>query len=160
MVAVSCLAGQNILTTTIGSIANVKTRLELGTDHTVIKRQQELMKKAPDLETSIEKLKPLLSLLTQLEKHDRLTPEKAEIYEKVKYSYRASIDELEGIHKELEIIAEKLNSRGYGRIICEGTIYPGTTVVIGPTTLNVTEKLINTSLYYSEGNIVTGVASR
>lgn len=156
----NCLAGHNIVTTTIGSIANVKTRLELGTDHTVIQRQQELMQKVPDLETSINKLKPLLSLLTQMEEHDRLTPEKAEILSKVKYSYNASVDELQKTEKELEDIAERINSRGYGRILCEGTIYPGTTVVIGPTTLNVYEQLVNTSLYYNEGNINTGVASK
>lgn len=156
----NCLAGQNIVTTTIGSIANVKTKLELGTDHSVIQRQQELEKRVPDLESSIEKLKPLLSLLTQLEEHDRLTPEKAEILEKVKYSYSANMDELEKIQKDLEEIAERLNTRGYGRILCEGTIYPGTTVVIGPATMNIEETLTNTSLYYREGDICKGVASK
>lgn len=156
----SCLAGHNIVTNTIGSIANVKTKLELGTDHSVIERQQELAKKIPELKASIDKLKPLLSLLTQMEEHDRLTPEKKEIFHKVKYSYTASIEELAQVEGELERITERLNTRGYGRILCEGTIYPGTTVVIGPTTYNVTEQLTNTSLYYSEGNIYTGVASK
>lgn len=156
----SCLAGHNIVTTTIGSIANVKTKLELGTDHSIIEHQQELMKKVPELKASIEKLRPLLSLLTQLEEHDRLTPEKKEIFHKVKYSYTASMDELAQIEGELERITERLNSRGYGRILCEGTIYPGTTVVIGPTTLHIEERLTNTSLYYSEGNILQGVASK
>lgn len=156
----NCLAGQNIVTSTIGSIANVKTRLELGTDHTVIKRQQELQGKVPELESSIEKMKPLLTLLHQLQQSNRLTPEKAEILKKVEYSYDANTRLLEDINKELEDIAERINTRGYGRILCDGTIYPGTIIEIGPTALNISETLTNTSLYYSEGDIKFGVASR
>ncbi len=155
----NCLAGQNIVTSTIGSIANVKTRLELGTDHTVIKRQQELQAMVPELEKSIEKMKPLLSLLQQLEKNNRLTSEKAEILQKVQYSFDAKAEILENTYKELEIIDEKLINRGYGKIICAGTIYPGTTVEIGPTTLQITETLTNTSLHYSEGDIIMGTAA-
>ena len=156
----SCLAGHNIETTTIGSIANVKTRLELGTDYTVIDRQQKLQEQIPELEKKIESIKPIISLLRQLEASNRLTPEKAEILEKAQYNYSANMDMLESAKKELDQIAEAISNRGYGRILCTGMIHPGTTVVIGPTTLHVNETLSNTSLYYSEGEISKGVASR
>lgn len=156
----TCLAGQNIETTTVGSIANVKTKLELGTDYTVIERQQRLTVRIPELEKQIESLKPLIGLLRQREQSNRLTPDKVEILKNAQYSYDASMEELAAARKEMEEIAQAINNRGYGRIICSGTIFPGTIVEIGPTVMTINEALIYTTLYYDEGNIMMGVARR
>lgn len=156
----NCLAGQNIETTTVGSIANVKTKLELGTDYSVIERQQHLQKQIPELQKKINSIRPILSLLRQLEASNRLTPEKAEILANAQYNYDVNTEMLEKAKQELEQIAAAISNRGYGRILCTGTIYPGTTVVIGPTTLSITETLENTSLYYVEGEIRKGIATR
>ncbi len=154
----SCIAGQNIEAHTIGSVANVKTRLELGTDHTVIERQQELLAQVEELEKQIVKLKPLFTILSQLDAGDRLTPEKRQAFKNVSYSYDTYTKLQEEAKKELEEIAESIQKRGFGRIICQGTIYPYTKVVIGKATLPITNILSNTSLYYNEGNICTGTA--
>ena len=154
----SCIAGQNIEAQTIGSVANVKTRLELGTDQTVIERQQELLGQIKDLKKQIEKLTPLLNILRQLEEGNRLTPEKRKAFDDVSYSYNTNVKLLEDANKELEEIFQMINMRGYGRIICTGTIYPCTHIAIGKASLPVADALQNVSVYYKEGNICIGLA--
>jgi|GEM_PF-435619 len=154
----SCMVGQNIEVQTIGSEANVKTRLELGTDPTIIERQQELKAQIPELEKQIETLKPLISLLHQLEENNRLTPEKEQILENARYSYETNTKKLEDAKKELEEIAQSIKDRGYGRVVCTGSIYPGTKIVMGAEILSVSDTLNNTLLYFDEGTICRGTA--
>lgn len=154
----SCVVGQNIEAKTIGSVASVKTRLELGTDPAIIDRQQQLLAQAPELEKQIDRLKPLVTLLRQLEGMNRLTPEKKEILDNVSYSYDANMKALLECKRELEEISRSIKLKGYGRVICTGTIFPGTKVVMGAAKLSVTDALNNVSLFYSEGNIFQGSA--
>ena len=154
----NCIAGQNIEANTIGSLADIKTRLELGTDHTVIERQQELLSQTMELEEKNKKLVPLITILSQLEALNRLTPDKKEALENVNYSYEVNMALLEEIKRELDEISELIKKRGYGRIICTDTIYPHTQVFIGKANYSVTNTLNNVSLFYDQGNICIGTA--
>ena len=154
----SCVAGQNIEAHTIGSAANVMTRLELGTDQTVIERQQELSTQTAELEAQINKLNPLIVILRQLEASNRLTPEKRQAFDNVNYSYDNSTKLLEEAKRELKEIVQSIKVKGFGRIICAGTIYPGTKVVIGEASLVITDPLNNAALYYNKGDIGIGAA--
>lgn len=153
-----CLVGQNIEARTIGSAANIKTILELGTDPIIIERQQKLQAQVPDLEKQIESLRPLISLLHELESNDRLTPEKKEILSDITVNFDTSTQLLEEAKKELKIIAQAIFNRGYGRVICAGTIFPGTKVTIGTANYSVTDALMNASLFYQDGTICLGSA--
>lgn len=147
------LVGENIEARIIGSNANIKTYLELGTDSTTIRRQQELNKEIPPLETKRHSLESLISLLQQFEVANRLTPDKKQMLETALFSYK-EISELIDIGKqELEEINESIKSRGYGRVICKGTIHSGTTVKIGSVQMTVHDRLFCKSLYYSEEGI-------
>lgn len=152
------VAGENIEAQTIGSAANVKTRLELSTDQTVITRQQQLLDQVAQWENQNEKLIPLITLLNQLEAANRLTPDKKQALEKASYTYNTNVQSLEDAKSELEDIAQYLEEKGHRRIICSGTIYPGTHVVIGKANLSITNTLECVSLYYDEGNIGIGSA--
>lgn len=152
------IAGENIEAQTIGSVANVKTRLELSTDQTVITRQQELLDQITQWENQNEKLMPLITLLNQLEAANRLTPDKKQALEKVNYTYNTNVQSLEDAKSELEEITQHLEDKGHGRIICAGAIYPGTHVVIGKANLTITNALQCVSLHYDEGNIGIGSA--
>lgn len=154
----SCMVGQNIEAQTIGSESNVPTRLELGTDPSIIERQQELSIQIPVLEKQIENLKPLMTLLHQLEESNRLTPEKEEKLHDARNSYHNSIEQLAEAKKEFDRIVQSLKDKGYGRVICTASIYPGTKIVMGTEILSVTETLNNTMLYYNEGTICKGSA--
>jgi uncharacterized protein (DUF342 family) len=154
----NCVAGQNIEAGNVGTVANVKTRLELGTDYASIKRQQELQTLLVDLGKKIESVKQLITLLKQLEASGRMTPDKKEILDKVESSYVANIQLQEAAKKELEEIALSIKNKSFGKIVCTGTIFPGTTVVIGPASLTITEPWSYTALYLEEGSICKGIA--
>lgn len=151
----SCIAGQNIEANTIGSLSNVKTTLELGTDQFVIERQQKLLTQVAELEAQNESLIPLLDILMQLDGCNRLIPEKKKILDDVRYSYENNLQILEAAKNELEEIAFAMKAKGFGRIICTDTIHPGTKVLIGDASRIITDSMKNTSLYYHEGEICT-----
>lgn len=150
------LVGENIEARIIGSTAGVNTHIELGTDSSIIKRQQELLKNLPSLLSKAHSLKSLISLLRQYEAANRLTPEKKNMLDNAVFSYQEIDKLIENGKKELDQIGELINTKGYGRIICRDTIHAGTTVKIGPFQMKVDEPLICRSLYYSEEGIRVG----
>jgi uncharacterized protein (DUF342 family) len=154
----SCIAGQNIEADTIGSLSNVRTNLELGTDQFVIDRQQQLLAQMAELEAQNEKLIPLLDILLQLEGSNRLIPEKKQILEDVRFSYHNNLQILEAGKIELEEITLAIKAKGYGRIICSKTIHPGSKVVIGDASFTINDPITNALLYYNKGDISVGSA--
>ena len=151
------LVGENIEARIIGSSAGVNTHLEIGTDSTIIKRQQELIKELPQSESKAHSLESLISLLRQYETANRLTPEKKKTLHDAVYSYQEIAKSIENGKKELAQITELINTKGYGRVVCSDTIHPGTTVKIGPFQMKVDEPLAGRSLYYSEDGICVGM---
>ena len=93
-----------------------------------------------------------------MEARGRLTPEKKQVLDSIRIKYDTNKKLLEEARKELADIAQLIRNKGYGRIICTGTIYPGTTIVIGKLNLPVTSVLSNTSIYYKDGQICQGFA--
>lgn len=154
----SLMAGQNIEARVIGSPAGIITRLEIGTDPAVIKRQQELKTKIAELEKSIKSLQPLITMLRQLEEAGRLTKEKREILDNVGYSFDANTKLMEDSKVELDEITESVKTKGFGRVVCNETIHSGTLVVIGGAMLNVKEDMPFAALYYEDGEIKRGLA--
>lgn len=154
----SCMAGQNIEVDTVGSMSNVKTKLELGTDPSVIQRQKDLLTEISKLEAQNEKLGPLLDILQQLEKSRRLSLDKQQSLEDVRFTYETNKAQLQESKKELDQIAEAIRAKGFGRIQCLSTIHPGTTVVIGGANMVISDTLTNTMLYYKDGDVCVGSA--
>lgn len=154
----TCVVGQNIEARMIGSPSVVKTKLELGSDPVSIERQQELQELIPELEGQIKSLEPLLKLLLQLQAANRLTADKAETLQQTAASYKAIKTMLEDSKTELSDINIAIYNKGFGRVICPGTIYPGTVVSIGSAQYNVTDNMVNASLYYRDGFIAVGIA--
>ncbi len=150
------LSGQCIYANTIGSASNVKTKLELGADPITIERQQVLLAQIPQLEKQIDSLKPLYDLLIELKRTNRLTPEKQELFDSTSRQYVANVSLLRASKAELESITQTVVGRGYGKIVCKGTIYPGTTITIGSASMSVNESIKNSSLYYEGGYINIG----
>jgi uncharacterized protein (DUF342 family) len=154
----TCIVMQNVVARTIGSAAGVKTRLEIGNDPQVVERQRYLTEQIPEIEKQLRSLEPLLTLLRQLEAAKRLDEEKAQLLAKASYSYKAQTEALDGAKRELEEISNVVVNKNYGRVICSGIIYPGTFVTIGSASYTITQNLMNSSLYYREGEISIGPA--
>lgn len=145
----SLVAGEDITARIIGTSSYTKTYIEIGTDPTVVSRQQELIQLLPHLEAKIESLHSLISLFQQLQKANRLTDDKKQAFYDAVYSYKTSSELLRDGKQELEDITEAIKKRGFGRVICRGTIYPGTTVKIGDFKMVVNIPIVNKSLFYT-----------
>ena len=154
----SCIAGEDIVARTIGSPAGIRTYLEIGTDPEMMRRQQELVEQIPQWGAKMASLQSLIKLFEQYEAAGRLTPEKKQAYQDATYSYQTSSDLLQNGTKELEVIAEQIKQKGYGRIVCKGTIYPGTCVKIGGIRLLVSTPLTNRMLSYDDDEIIDSPA--
>lgn len=149
----SCTAGQNITACIIGAISGLETDLRIGTDPSIITRQQELAKQLPGLEKQIISLKNLISLLKEYEAANRLLPDKKIMLDNAKSSLVKCIGLYANIKQELLEISELLKSTGNGKITCTRTIFPGTKITIGSAKIIVTDSMDNTSLFYSDGRI-------
>ena len=154
----SCLAGRDIVARDIGSQADVRTELELGTDTECLERQQELVALIPNLERQCQSLKPMITLLKQLEITNRITPEKQQVLDNAVAQFEDNTAQIAEAKEELEAINESVNSKGYGRVVCSGTIYPGARLKIGTATRIITEPLKAAALYLFEGEIKLGSA--
>ena len=154
----TCVVMQNVESRTIGSVAGVKTKLEIGTDPEVVDRQHYLTEQIPEIDKQLRSLEPLLKLLRQLEASNRLDEEKAQMLAKASFSYKSQAEALDSAKKELEEISSALVNRNNGKVICPGIIYPGTIVTIGSANYTVTQNMMNSSLYYRDGEITIGAA--
>lgn len=152
------VVGENIVARIIGSSAGIRTHLEIGTDSSSIERQQELIRDIPAMETKANSLESLISLLKQFEAADRLTYEKKQTLEAALFSYENIKKTIAEGKAELEQISEAIKEKGYGKIICSDTIYPGTFIKIGSMTMKIREDLVGKSLYYTDEGIAIGMA--
>jgi uncharacterized protein (DUF342 family) len=154
----TCVVMQNVEARIIGSAAGVKTKLEIGNDPEIVDRQHYLTEQISEIEKQMKSLEPLLKLLRQLEAADRLDEDKAQMLEKVTFSCKTQNDTLESAKIELEEICGLIYNKNYGKVICSGVIYPGTTVTIGSASYTVAQNLMSSSLYYHEGEVTIGAA--
>lgn len=152
----TCIAGENIETNYLGTSAYVKTYIQIGTDSNSIERQEELLKEIPALEEKMESLKSLISLLRQYKEANRLVGDKKKMYTDALFSYK-EIDRLLRINKqELKEITESVKEKGYGKVICTDTVYPGVTIKIGSYQTTIKEERFRKSFYYTDDGINTG----
>ena len=151
-----CIAGENIETSNLGSSAHVKTFIQIGTDSNSMERQEELKKEIPLLEDKMESLKSLISLLRQYKEANHLVGEKKTMYIDALYSYKEIDKQLITNKQELKEILQSIKEKGYGRVICKDTIYPGVTIRIGSYQIGVREESFRKSFYYRDDGIYTG----
>lgn len=155
-----CIAGESIVAHTIGSPSFVQTRLEIGTDYTILERQQNYLAQIRELEKQNKSLTPLISLLLQLQSNNRLTPDKKQALDNAVHTYDTNINIIKEARAGLDEIAEAVRTKGSGRVVCTGILYPGTKVVIAEASMDIRDSLSNATLYYSQGAIQIGVAGR
>lgn len=150
------LAGQNIEVNTLGSEANVRTRLELGKDVGILERQQELIRTIAEMESQNEKMQPVIDMQKQLEAIGRLTDDKRKALRKVNIAYHTNVKQLEQSRIELEQINAAIEGEDFGHILCKDTVYPGVQVMIGKMSMDVTTVMRNVFFHYSDGEIDSG----
>lgn len=152
----SLIIGEDFTSPVIGSPVGVKTNLELGTDPSIIERQQQIIEEKPKLEKQLQSLKQLISILEQHKAAKRLDEEKKQVLENALSNYESLVSQIESNNKELIKIHELIQQKGYGRIKCANTIHPGTVVKIGDEKMDVNEPLTKVTLYNDGEKICIG----
>lgn len=151
----SCVAGGSITSGTIGSPAGVNTKVKISSRRAVLGRNQELIERKANLEKTLEGLRPLMTLYDQLQRADRITPEKQETFKNILKKQSAAREELDEVNAQLEEVKKPVQSQDAGKVICRGTVYPGTEITIGPAKLILERDTRCTAFYLSEGEIST-----
>lgn len=154
-----CIAGQNIEARTIGSAAGVETVLNIATNtenEKAVQKKNELSDEIIELGKKIDSLKSVIFMFKKLEAENKLTSEKKTMFNETMFSYKTFKEIIEKKKSELDEIYIYVDESSYGKIICSGTICPGTKVYIGDAKLFVKDNLINTSLYLKDGEICKG----
>lgn len=148
-----CVASGNITSGNIGSTSYVRTRVEISSREAILGKHQELLEQREGLEKLLESLKPLLTLFAQLHRANRITPDKQEAFNDVLRKQKAATEALEDVNVRLEEITESIHSHGGGKIICPGTIYPGTEITIGTAKYNIEQAMRNAAFGFASGEI-------
>ncbi len=148
-----CVSSGNITSGNIGSTSYVRTRVEISSRDAILGRHQELLEQRESLEKLLEGLKPLLTLYAQLQRANRVTPDKQESFNDILRKQKAAVSALEDVNVRLEETTESIQNHGGGKIICPGTIYPGTEITIGTAKYSIDHAMRNVSFGFASGEI-------
>jgi uncharacterized protein (DUF342 family) len=154
-----CIVCEDIIANTIGSPANLPTELVLGADPMILTRHAVLLKEIEQMDSQNNKLNQVVALLSQYADAGRLPQDKIEMLESSKLSLNVNSTKLKIKQKELEIVKQKIENAGMGKVVCKGTIYHGVKLSIGFATMSIEEPLSFSSFTNIEGKIVVGTAS-
>lgn len=150
-------AGTEISAKTIGSPMSTVTNVEVGIDPQLRQEYTELVNQINLLEEQRKKAEQVLRLFEKMKDYSTKDPYKIEIKRKAikaKLNYSAQMPKIKQRIYELEQI---FNNVGKGAIHVMDTIYPGTKVTIGPSSLYIKEEMRYTTFKREQGEIVSTV---
>ncbi len=133
------------------------TEVEVGSDPSIRERYKELHDSIANIQDEIKKATQAIELLRKLEQANQLDERKKELLEKsinTKAHLREQVEEME---QENNILEEKLEQQGKGKINVADIIYPGTKIAIGSSLMYVKEKIQRATLYREYVDIRVGV---
>lgn len=154
-----CLVGQDVIANTIGSPAYLPTELVLGADPSIMTQNAVLTREIDELTKQTNKLNQIIALLTRFEAAGQLTPDKADILESSKLSLDVNNTKIKIKQKELELIQQKIENAGAGKVVCKGIMYRGVKLSIGFAKLDIEESYNYSTFTCQEGKIVSNTAS-
>lgn len=147
-------AGTEISARTIGSPMSTVTNVEVGIDPRLRQEYTELLKQINILEDQRKKAEQILRLFEKMKDYSTTDPSKIEIKRKAiraKLNYSAQMPKIKQRIYELEQI---FNNVEKGAIHVMDTIYPGTKVTIGPSSLYIKEEMKYLTFKREHGDVV------
>lgn len=135
----------------IGAESYTKTYITLGNNAVLSEERERHIERISDYEFKTEQIEKLLNTLNELQKKQKLPPEREKMRleaVKVKFQMRR---EIQGLMKRIEQIDEELKLRQQLSVYCKKQFYPGTTIRINDLVLEVND-VYNHSRAYIEGD--------
>ncbi len=129
----NCSAANRIECAKIGSRNTyMPTRIEVGLDPILQSRINNAPKEFETAAQNIARLEHMINCFSQLEAAGRLDAERLQILKNMRYTLDIERQKHQALQQELEVIAEKAKTLGFGTIVAKTGIAPGVRVVIGP----------------------------
>jgi uncharacterized protein (DUF342 family) len=154
-----CLVGKDIIANVIGSPANLLTELILGADPATMIRHATLLNELEQMTIQSSKLNQIITLLTQYEAAGRLPQDKVDVLESSKLSLNVNSTKLKIKQKELELIKQKIENAGKGKVVCRSIMHRGVRLTIGFTHKNIEEPFTYSTFTSNECEILVTSAS-
>lgn len=150
----SIQAGESIVANTIGNPMNTATVLEAGVAPELRSELQELTHSVKSLSDNLKKTEQALHLLNQQAASGTITPERLRMRMKListKRSMESELDAAKARILELEASLAEI-SKAYVKV--NGTVYPGTKIVIGRYTRFVKDAAARVQFQLERGEVV------
>lgn len=157
LVGGSYVIAMDLLAKTIGSSSNVPTNITLGTATTLVFDMDVIQKRLQQIESDEIKLSQVIDFLNSKDK-SLLSKDKLKILDQAVYNKSVIALEKEKLQVKYSVMEEELSKPNTSKIICKGTIYTGTRILMGNASVQIAENRDNTMIYISDNEIIFGVA--
>lgn len=152
--------GKEIRAKVIGSYMETVTQLEVGTDPIYREQYKSLKEEIVKVENDIEKAEQAIQLLRKLESLNALTEQKKVMLQKSVKTNEYLRQNLRKMKGDLEVIEQKMEEEGYGKIKIKDMIYPGCRVAIGSCMMYIKQAVKFATLYRDKADIKIGAYER
>lgn len=153
----SYVVALDVIAKMIGSSSHARTEITLGSATTLVEEINSIGYRLKQIESDILKLSQAIAFLSSKDANT-LSQDKLKLLEQASYNKQVLALEKEKLSKRYEVMIEELENPNTSKIICKGTIYRGTRIIIGSSSVQLTENQDNTMVYYSDNEIVFGTA--
>ncbi len=153
----SYVVALDVIAKAIGSSSHARTEITLGSSTTLVEDINSIGYRLKQIESDIFKLSQAIAFLSSKDANT-LSQDKLKLLEQASYNKQMLSLEKEKLTKRYEVMTEELENPNTSKIICKGTIYTGTRIIMGSSCVQLTENQDNTMVYYSDNEIVFGTA--
>lgn len=143
-------AKQGVECRVVGNATEVKTTIEVGIDKDDMARYQELMKKIAKLDSDIRTFQEAVS---KIEAQGEVSEKNQGIYERLTKAIYAQKSQKKELFAERAQITEKLTRQKGARVQIQGSVFPGTKIIINTEVYKVTEEQRNIQFVKNVGGV-------
>ncbi|MDW7676002.1 MAG: FapA family protein, partial [Bacillota bacterium] len=149
-----CCAGEAIRAKTIGSSLATNTVIEVGVTPKLRKEYNETKHQLKEIESNLEKTKKALLLLKKLESQsESFSNDKQIMLLKVSNTHQQLEQMLDNIKQKKIAMDKMISEYKNGKLEAINNIYPGVSITIGRSILNITDELKMITLMEEAGEI-------
>ncbi|SDN19466.1 DUF342 domain-containing protein [Acetanaerobacterium elongatum] len=157
MVGGRYVVAKDLTARSIGSPSHIITDITLGSSTTLVSEMDTIFRRLQQLQNDELKLAQIIVFLSSKDK-TMLSQDKLKLLDQAVYNKSVITLEKEKLQVKYSVMEEELHQPNVSKIICKGTIYAGTRITMGTSSVQVTEDRDNALVYLSDSEIIFGVA--
>lgn len=135
-------SGEDINCKVLGSHLATATEVEVGINPEVRKEYSRLLKEKESKENDHDKAQKAINMLKRMQSAEEMHPDKRALLVQVTKVQISLARELETINESLRNLEFQIQQSDRGRIMVQGTIYPGVKVTMGSSVMQIKDALM------------------